>query len=284
MFRNTRNLFSKKSKQNRRKFSRQYAEQPRPRGRKGVFFVGLIGGCLLTLGDLYFLNNNEMDNKYLNYVRNKVNCCLLGGCKSGSGCKGCSTCKGKGGCGDGSSKAAVCILEQHGGSGVSGVITVMQSGPCSPVKITGVINGLKPGKHGFHVHEFGDLTDGCISAGAHFNPNKKNHGGPQDEERHVGDLGNVVANDSGNTLVEIEDKSVTLYGENSVIGRSFVVHFGEDDLGKGGFEDSKTTGHAGARVACGVIAVSKCNCETKEGDHKHGDHKHGDHKHGDHKH
>lgn len=35
------------------------------------------------------------------------------------------------------------------------------------------------------------------------------------------------------------------------------VHADEDDLGKGGFEDSKTTGHAGGRLACGVIGVGK---------------------------
>ena len=48
-----------------------------------------------------------------------------------------------------------------------------------------------------------------------------------------------------------------MIGEHSVVGRSLVVHAGTDDLGKGGFEDSLTTGHAGGRVACGVIGIAK---------------------------
>jgi len=35
------------------------------------------------------------------------------------------------------------------------------------------------------------------------------------------------------------------------------VHADEDDLGRGGFPDSKTTGHAGARIACGVIGIGE---------------------------
>jgi len=283
-----RNIFSKQSiKQNRRRFKRTYAEQPRRRGRKGVFLIGLLGGGLLTLGSLHFVYHTDMESKTVNTMKDKFNSVVLGNGKGGKG----------GNCGG--PKMAVCILQDHSGSGVTGQIEVKQSSPSSPVKITGVINGLKPGKHGFHIHEFGDLTDGCNSAGAHFNPFKKSHGGPKDEERHSGDLGNIVSNDRGNALIEIEDKLISLYGECSILGRSFVVHVGEDDLGRGGFEDSKTTGHAGGRVACGVIALAKCECEhehkpgekghhhhdQKGGDkHKHGDHKHGDHKQGDHKH
>ncbi|XP_019639363.1 PREDICTED: superoxide dismutase [Cu-Zn] 1-like [Branchiostoma belcheri] len=98
---------------------------------------------------------------------------------------------------------------------------------------------------------------GCTSAGGHFNPAKKNHGGPQDEERHVGDLGNVEVGEDGEANIKITDSQLQLTGPNSIIGRAVVVHTGEDDLGKGGFDDSLTTRHAGGRAACGVIGVTK---------------------------
>ena len=149
----------------------------------------------------------------------------------------------------------ICIMNPDGGSGVSGLVKLVQTegGKC---KITAEIKGLTPGEHGFHIHQYGNLTQGCVSAGPHWNPFGKTHGCPGREERHVGDLGNVTAGDDGVANFEIEDELVTLFGENSVFGRSFVVHANVDDLGDGGHELSKTTGNAGGRLACGVIGTS----------------------------
>uniref|UniRef100_Q2NM35 Superoxide dismutase [Cu-Zn] n=1 Tax=Bombus ignitus TaxID=130704 RepID=Q2NM35_BOMIG len=147
---------------------------------------------------------------------------------------------------------AVCVLQGE----VKGTLYFEQSDSSSPVKVTGQVTGLKQGLHGFHIHEFGDNTNGCTSAGPHFNPLKKDHGGNDAEVRHVGDLGNVEANANGVANVNITDKVIQLQGPHNIIGRTLVVHADPDDLGKGGVELSKTTGNAGARLACGVVGIA----------------------------
>ncbi|KAK8476994.1 hypothetical protein V6N13_145230 [Hibiscus sabdariffa] len=125
-----------------------------------------------------------------------------------------------------------------------------------PTTVNVRVTGLTPGLHGFHLHEYGDTTNGCRSTGAHFNPKSMTHGAPEDEVRHAGDLGNIVANADGVAEATIMDKQIPLSGPNAVIGRAFVVHEVEDDLGKGGRELSLTTGNAGGRLACGVVGLT----------------------------
>ena len=146
---------------------------------------------------------------------------------------------------------AVCVIQGK----VNGVIYLQEKN--NKTSITGFIKGLKPGKHGFHIHETGDLTDGCTSLCAHYNPFNKNHGGLESKERHVGDLGNIIANDKGIAKINILDNLVKLKGKYSVIGRSIVVHENEDDLGLGHHDDSLATGHAGKRIGCGVIGYAQ---------------------------
>lgn len=152
---------------------------------------------------------------------------------------------------------AVCVLSPSSGNTVAGTLTFTQEACGSSTTVTGEVQGLAAGKHGFHIHEFGDFSNGCLSAGSHFNPAGKTHGGPTSDVRHAGDLGNVEADAQGIAHVNITDAHIPLIGDNSIIGRSLVVHEKEDDLGQGGDEESKKTGNAGPRIACGVIGIAK---------------------------
>ena len=155
-------------------------------------------------------------------------------------------------------KNAICMLYPDNKSGVTGSVSFQQEDFSAATKIVVSIKGLSPNSvHAMHIHEFGDLTDGCTTCGTHYNPFKKNHGGPMDSVRHVGDLGNLKANDKGEVFFSMKDIQVKLQGENSVIGRSVVLHAGEDDLGKGGNAGSLLTGNAGVKkLACGTIGLS----------------------------
>ncbi|KAG9457563.1 hypothetical protein H6P81_002071 [Aristolochia fimbriata] len=147
---------------------------------------------------------------------------------------------------------AVAVLT--GTEGVNGTVYLTQEGD-GPTTVTASLSGLRPGLHGFHVHALGDTTNGCMSTGPHFNPAGKEHGAPDDENRHAGDLGNVTAGDDGTVTFSTVDSQIPLTGPNSVVGRAVVVHADPDDLGRGGHELSKSTGNAGGRVACGVIGL-----------------------------
>lgn len=135
--------------------------------------------------------------------------------------------------------------------GPRGILTLEQHP--EGVKVTGTVAGLSPGLHGFHVHEKGDLTRGCNSAGPHFNPYMVNHGAPSDPLRHVGDLGNIEVGQDGVARIDGTDHYLSLVGVRGAIGRALVMHEKPDDLGRGGTEESLKTGTAGARVACGVV-------------------------------
>jgi len=145
---------------------------------------------------------------------------------------------------------AIAVLTSASGSSVSGTVTFTQSG--DNVTVVADVSGLKPGKHGFHVHEFGDCSakDGT-SAGGHYNPTNDPHAGHDAEKRHIGDLGNIEADASGKGRLELTDKVLKLNGKNSIIGYAVIVHEKADDL------KTQPTGDAGGRVACGVVGVAK---------------------------
>ena len=119
-----------------------------------------------------------------------------------------------------------------------------------------LIQGLSPGDHGWHLHEFGvcdpDTAEPFSSAGGHWNPTDQPHGGPDAAEHHVGDFGNLVASADGLAETEITTSDFTFEaGPTSVFdedGTAIIVHEGVDDL------TTQPSGNSGPRYACGVVA------------------------------
>jgi Cu-Zn family superoxide dismutase len=145
---------------------------------------------------------------------------------------------------------AIAVLHPTAGSNVTGTVTFTAS--ADSVRVVADISGLTPGKHGFHIHEFGDCSsaDGK-SAGGHFNPTNHQHGAPDSADRHEGDLGNIDADASGKVHLDITDRVLKMTGAESIIGHAVIVHEKADDL------KTQPTGDAGGRLACGVIGVAK---------------------------
>ena len=144
-------------------------------------------------------------------------------------------------------KEAVVVLVPSKGSDVGGTILLTQHK--GYVQLSGEVSGLTPGKHGFHIHEFGDMrSDDGTATGGHYNPDKTPHGGPHSKERHAGDFGNINAGANGVAKVNIKAKGLDLH---HVVGRAIVVHGGADDL------KSQPSGAAGPRVAVGVIGLAQ---------------------------
>lgn len=143
---------------------------------------------------------------------------------------------------------AIAVLVPAANSQVSGVVHFTQER--DGVRVKAQVNGLTPGDHGFHVHEKGDLSKPDLtSAGGHFNPTGHPHAGPNADERHLGDLGNLRAGADGTATLDFVDPKIQLAGPHSIIGRAVIVHEKADDL------TSQPTGDAGGRVAGGVIGV-----------------------------
>jgi len=144
---------------------------------------------------------------------------------------------------------AIAVLHPASGSKVTGTVTFTQTG--DSVQVVADITGLTPGKHAFHIHEFGDCSAAdASSAGSHFNPMHKQHGAPDATDRHAGDMGNLEADNTGKAHLELKSSLMKLSGETSILGRGVIVHEKVDDW-------SQPVGNAGGRMACGVVGVAK---------------------------
>ena len=149
-------------------------------------------------------------------------------------------------------KMARCYMIPDNNSTASGEVKFTQIDESSPVTIEIKVFGVNA-IHGFHMHEKGSIEGGCMAAGAHFNPFNLTHGGANTIIRHMGDLGNVKTNQGDAIIDTFTNDKVSLFGDNTIVGRTCVIHALEDDLGIGKNSESKKTGNSGMRIACGVL-------------------------------
>ena len=140
---------------------------------------------------------------------------------------------------------------------IVGTGTVAESAGQVLIRISGT--GLEPGEHGVHIHEFGVCSaageEPFASAGGHYNPTGASHGGPQDEDAHAGDLGNLLADNGGNYTFSIATDRVSLHPDAAATlrdadGSALLIHAAADDL------QTDPSGNSGGRVACGIIVPS----------------------------
>lgn len=160
----------------------------------------------------------------------------------------------------------IAFFDPHAQSNAGKIRGVVEFHSCSSNHQTLVrfkLSGFPPNTiRGVHVHEEGDLTQGCASACAHYNPTNQLHGSIQlfGSSRHMGDLcNNITSDEKGNVNFEYFDDLIDLDGPYSILGRMVVIHAQKDDLGEYRSQTDKrgigsgSSGNAGARIACAVI-------------------------------
>jgi Cu-Zn family superoxide dismutase len=152
------------------------------------------------------------------------------------------------------------------GSGIKGEVTLVELKGNVPVpgveieaRITGQADDLRPGPHGLHIHE--NAKGGCVppytSAGGHFDPGPSGNSDPDaNHPFHMGDIPNLVVDQSGVGVMEARTSRITLSpGALSVFDAdgSVIVLHANPDQGTTGSPGSGVSG--GPRIACGVIEL-----------------------------
>jgi Cu-Zn family superoxide dismutase len=129
---------------------------------------------------------------------------------------------------------------------VSGTVHFSQE--AGGVHVVADVKGVKPGQHGFHLHEKGDCsTPDYKSAGGHFNPANASHACDPTNPRHAGDFGNLTVGADGTGHLDVTTTGLSFDGPTSLVGKAVILHVGVDDC------KTQPTGNSGDRLACGVV-------------------------------
>ncbi len=142
------------------------------------------------------------------------------------------------------------IVSTTGDKSVNGTVKFVETK--DGLRVYANVHGLPPGKHGFHIHEYGDIGNHGKNAGGHYNPNHVKHGFIVKDgyaKAHAGDFGNITIDENGDGELELFIPEMRLSGgKYNIAGRAVIIHENEDDF-------SQPTGNAGPRIAGGTIKI-----------------------------
>jgi len=143
------------------------------------------------------------------------------------------------------------------GEGVTGRAELVERGTGLDriVELRVTASGLKPGRHGVHLHQTGKCEAPFTSAGGHFDPGPASNTDPDaNHPFHMGDIPNLEVGQDGKGTLEAVTTRVTLSsGPLSIFdddGTAIIIHVNEDQ-GITGAPKSGVSG--GPRAACGVF-------------------------------
>jgi Cu-Zn family superoxide dismutase len=159
-------------------------------------------------------------------------------------------------------KAGAAAMRAHAdikGDGISGRAELVERhvGTGVVVDVTVTVSGLKPGRHGVHLHAIGKCeAPGFTAAGGHFDPGPAGNTDPDaNHPFHMGDIPNLqVGNDGKGTLKAITTRVTVSAGPLSIFdtdGTAIIIHANED---QGITGEPKSGVSGGPRLACGVFA------------------------------